>query len=339
MSSDRLAAATQSGSGGRGRLWRAARLQIVLTLATLALIEIALQVFQPAYLTDKFWNNLKYIHDDELGWYPTPNSSLLDSTASFMRVRHNSLGLRDVEYERSSKPTMLFIGDSLTWGYLVNEEQRFSNLVKAVLPGYAVVNAGIAGYGTDQEYLLLRRLWDRIEPDIVVLVICVDNDHADNTHNARYNTFKPYFEMTADGQGQFRGQPVPKSRRLYFDANWLLVHSWLARLAVSAYLEVRHPRIIVPDPTERLLGMTRDFVRGKGARFLVALQKHDPQLEAYLQREAIPFTSFDGAELLSDHVHWTAPGNVQVADRMLQFLAANGISNEAAGSGQPDAKP
>ena len=50
--------------------------------------------------------------------------------------------------------------------------------------GWAI-NAGVTAYGTDQEYLLLRRLWDRIQPNVVVLMVCVDNDRKDNTVNTR----------------------------------------------------------------------------------------------------------------------------------------------------------
>jgi hypothetical protein len=98
------------------RLWQTARLQLVVLLATLAVIELVLQLLQPAYLKDKFLNNLRYRNDAELGWFPIPNSHVSDDTANFMGVQHNSLGLRDVEYERSSKPAILFIGDSLVWG-------------------------------------------------------------------------------------------------------------------------------------------------------------------------------------------------------------------------------
>jgi hypothetical protein len=176
---------------------------------------------------------------------------------------------------------------------------------------------------------LLQRLWQRIKPDIVVLVVCIDNDRTDNTQNVRYNNFKPYFEMTPDGGGGFRGQPVPRSRQFYFSDNWLFEHSWLARLAASIYVELRHRRLVVPDPTERLLGMMADLVTANGAKFLVGLQAHEPRLEAFLQQRDIPFTSFDGAARLSDKVHWSAEGQVLVASRMLKLLSDLGSPADA----------
>jgi hypothetical protein len=205
---------------------------------------------------------------------------------------------------------------------------RFTNLLAAQLPRHTIVNAGVSGYGTDQEYLLLKRIWDHIKPDVVVLVVCVDNDRADNTQNVRYDSFKPYFEMMPDGEGQFRGQPVPKSPRLYFTQNWLFEHVWLARLAASAYVELRHPRVTVPDPTEKLVGMMHDFVQARGAKFLVGLQHQETPLEAFLQRQNIPYTTFDGAEVLSDNVHWTGRGHVLVAERTMKLLSDAGVLRE-----------
>jgi lysophospholipase L1-like esterase len=309
------------------RLLHAFGLQIVLALTTLAVTETLLQVFRPTYLkVDQLFNTLQYAPDPELGWFPVLNSQ----SSGDIRIRHNSLGLRDVEYEPSSKPAILIVGDSMVWGYSIEEDERFSNLLRAQLPGHAIVNAGVAGYGTDQEYLLLKRLWQQIKPDIVVLVVCIDNDHRDNTHNLRYNAFKPYFEMTPDGNGRFLGQPVARSRQRYFSDNWLFENSWLARLAVSAYVELRHPRIVVADPTETLLGMIRDLVETNGAKFLVGLQSHEPPLEASLRRMGVPYASFDEAPRLRDGIHWTSEGQALVANRIMKLLSDTGNLGGAA---------
>ena len=54
------------------------------------------------------------------------------------------------------------------------------------VPQFRVANAGVAAYGTDQEYLLLRRLWPRIKPSVVVLIFCEINDGDDNSSNIRH---------------------------------------------------------------------------------------------------------------------------------------------------------
>jgi hypothetical protein len=118
---------------------------------------------------------------------------------------------------------------------------------------------------------------------------------------------------------------MPRSRRLYFKGNWLAENSWLARFVISAYVELRHPRVRVPDPTERLLEMVQNFVQDNGATFVVGLTVHDSKLEAFLQCRNIPFSVFEGAGVIADAgvikdtVHWSREGHAPVADRTLKL--------------------
>ena len=128
-----------------------------------------------------------------------------------------------------------------------------TELLREKMPEHRIVNAGVTAYGTDQEYLVLRRLWDRIKPNVVVLMVCVDNDRKENTVNTRSDgPYKPYFQISSNG-GEFKGMPVPWSRHLYFADNWFARHSWVVRVAVSAYVLIANPQVTVPDPTERLI--------------------------------------------------------------------------------------
>jgi hypothetical protein len=186
----------------------------------------------------------------------------------------------------------------------------------------------VPGYGTDQEYLLLARIWGAINPDVVVLMFCTGNDRADNSANMRNGgLYKPYLERAADGAWHFAGQPVPWSRQVYFHNNALVRHLWLARAAVTGFVQLAHPEILVPDPTERLVSMMREMVERRGAKFLVGLQYHEAPLEAFLRAGGIPFTSFDNAPSYpSDGFHWTPQGHALVAQRLMPLLAAAGIS-------------
>lgn len=268
--------------------------------------------------------SLAYDYDAELGWAPVPGSSAVVTTARTIHARHNSLGLRDIEVERDGRPGMLFIGDSFVWGVDVEAGERFTDLLRSRIASHRIVNAGISGYGTDQEYLLLRRLWETIRPAVVVLVFCTDNDRLDNTSNLRYYGYrKPYFATASDGTLVLRGQPVPRSRQLYIKQDWLVRHLWLARLAVAAFIEIRYPELFVPDPTERLVSKMREFVEARGAKLLVGLQLRDDRLVRHLQAERIPFVTFDGAEAYPKvyGAHWTPDGHKLVAERLLELLS------------------
>ena len=298
------------------------------TCATLIALELFLRISDFRELREgSSERSLGYRYDAELGWMPEPNSTSRVTNARTISVRHNSLGLRDEEFSRDGKPVMMFLGDSFVWGLDAEAGERFTELLKPKIPDYRILAAGISGYGTDQEYLLLRRLWPQVEPAVVVLVFCASNDRLDNSSNIRYEGYqKPYFVIGADGEPALRGQPVPRSRQQYFKDVWLVRNLWLARIAASLYLKIRHPVLFVPDPTERLVGMMRTYVESRGAKFLVAIQHRDDDLARYLQANRIAFTALEGAAAYPDNGtggHWTPEGQAFVAARIGGLLAEN----------------
>jgi hypothetical protein len=305
-------------------------LQLLIIVVTLAAIEVLLRVIDLRELRDGYGQGYPVVHryDPDLGWLPIPNSVGAFAGSRTIGFRHNSLGLRDVEHVRTDRPTVLFVGDSFVWGYDVEANERFTDLLRAELPGIELVNAGVNGYGTDQEYLLLERIWSALRPNVVVLSFTSSNDRNDNTHNMISDGYyKPYLARAADGTWRFLGQPVPKSRQSYFIENPLVKNLWLARLSVTSYIYLRHPKIEVPDPTERLVGMMRDLVESRGAKFLVGLQFGEAKLEAFLRAQDIRYTSFDGAEsYVVQGNHWTPKGHALVAGRVKTLLAEVGVA-------------
>jgi len=311
-------------------LLRTLGIHVAIWIATLGIIELALRAFDPRVLREgQSERTIAYRHDPELGWAPVPSSEFTVTAERPIRAKHNSLGLRDIELAPSGKPRILLVGDSFVWGNDVEADERFTDLLRKALPNYDIVNAGVSGYGTDQQFLWLKRLWDRVEPAVVVLMFTVVNDRWDNISNVRYDGyFKPYFATAPDGQLVLSGQPVPKPRQLYFKENALVHNLWLARAGVFAWMALVHPQITVPDPTERLVGMMRDFVTAKRAKFLVGMQITEPQMVGYLQEQKIPYVAFDGADIyrtLEHGMHWTPGGHELVAQRLMTLLDRAGV--------------
>src|SRR5689334_5218628 len=267
---------------------------LLVTILTLSALELFLRIADFRELREGVSErSLSYRYDAELGWAPIPSSSSVVTNARTIHVQHNSLGLRDEEYVRDGRPAIMFLGDSLVWGLDAEADERFSEILKQAIANYRIVPAGVSGYGTDQEYLLLQRLWPKITPAVVVLMFCTQNDRGDNSANIRYEGYhKPYFSIGTDGELRREGQPVPLSRLQYIKENGWVHHFWLARLANAVYLKMRHPLVVVPDPTERLVDAIRSFVEQNGAKFLVGLQRTDPQLIEHLQARHIPFVTF-----------------------------------------------
>jgi hypothetical protein len=312
---------------------RSVGVSLAMTLVTLAALELLLRVADFRELREGVnERSLSYRYDAELGWAPAPNSSSTVANARTIHARHNSLGLRDIEFSLDAKPTILFLGDSFVWGLDAEADERFTDLLRSRISSYKILAAGVSGFGTDQEYLFLQRLWPKVKPAVVMLIFCTQNDRLDNSTNIRYEGYqKPYFATAADGSLVLQGEPVPKSRLQYIKEDWLVRNLWLARLVTTAYVKIRHPLLFVPDPTERLVGKIRDFVEANGAKFLVGLQYDDPELVRYLRASGIPFVGFDGAAFYpgaAAGTHWTPEGHKLVAERVFGLLSENKIVQE-----------
>jgi hypothetical protein len=303
---------------------RSARTLLVITLVTLVGTELLLRLSNFRELRqDSSERSLSYGYDAELGWAPMPGSVTSVTTARTIHATHNSLGFRDIEFAPDGRPVMLFIGDSFVWGVDAEASERFTDLLRGQLPQFLTVNAGVSGYGTDQELLWLQRIWPKIAPKVVVLFFCTDNDRKDNSTNVRYGRYhKPYFVAGADGALVLHGQPVPRSLQLLIKDNWLVRNSWLARAAAAATAEISAPAVVVPDPTERLIDKIHDYVRSHDAKLLMALQASDDQLIAHLKAAQIPFVTLDGAAAygMDFGSHFTPEGNVFASQKLLGLI-------------------
>jgi len=300
---------------------------LLIALATLAAIELLLRAADFRELRqDVSERSLAYGYDAELGWVPIPNSVSTVTTARTIHVQNNSLGFRDVEFSPDGRPVILFIGDSFVWGVDAEANERFTDLLRGRLAQYSIVNAGVSGYGTDQEYLWLKRIWPIIRPAAVVVLFCTDNDRKDNSTNIRYGRYrKPYFVTDADGSLALRGEPVPKSLQLLIKNNRLVRNLRLARLAVAAYIEIVSPQVSVADPTEHLVDMIHELVSANRAKLLFALQHRDDRLARHLEAGQIPFTTLDGADAYGDQYgsHFTPEGHEFVSRRLLDLITSS----------------
>ena len=139
----------------------------------------------------------RYLFDKTLGWRNIPNWS---GVTGGKELVINSKGLRDREYEYE-KPVgvkrILVLGDSYTWGYGVRNDEIYTEFLERRLAAegkeWQVINSGVSGYGTDQEYLWFKSEGIKYQPDLVVVAFFVLNDPQNNTASAQYGLGKPVF--------------------------------------------------------------------------------------------------------------------------------------------------
>jgi len=107
------------------------------------------------------------------GWQMVPGQHHFTYTHE---VRVNALGLRGPELEpkQPGERRVLFLGDSLTYGQGVAEEDTVPSALERELAArtgarWTVVNAGHRAYDTPQELALLEELGETVQPDVVLL--------------------------------------------------------------------------------------------------------------------------------------------------------------------------
>lgn len=106
-------------------------------------------------------------------------------------VNINAEGFRDDEMASKEQFDLriLMLGDSMTWGYGVEKEETFSEVLQQRLRMkgiYAdVINAGATSYSPTLEYLLLKNKGLSYEPDVVILNLDMSDIQDDYNYEQR----------------------------------------------------------------------------------------------------------------------------------------------------------
>ncbi len=156
--------------------------------------------------------------DPVYGWALSPGTHLhsVDTDRHLdYDIRVNTLGMRDRERapeKPQGKRRVLLLGDSMIFGTGVAAGARCGDVLEARLgPDVEVLNAAVGGWGTDQEFLYLCREGFALEPDVVVLALCLSNDVANNmmTHELYGTAPKPRFVLESDTLRYVPSAPRP----------------------------------------------------------------------------------------------------------------------------------
>jgi GDSL-like Lipase/Acylhydrolase family len=154
------------------------------------------------------------------GWANNPGAERRLSRGEFdVTIRINSHGLRGPErdYARpAGVRRVLILGDSFAEGYYAEEPQTARARLEAALgagcpsPGCVqVINAGAAGYSTDQELLLYEQDARRYQADLVLLFFYANDLYFDTVPVGTANKPKPVFTLLSRWELKLESSPVP----------------------------------------------------------------------------------------------------------------------------------
>lgn len=222
-------------------LGRTARLATVLLLAASVIValilgELTVRAFIPVRNIGPTFSEYDPVYGKRL----KKSFSCTRTAAEFtMRFTTNSLGFRGVEPPAFPEGGILFLGDSFTSGYGVNDGEEYPALLADAIRGLPggrmmpVVNAGTGNTGNGYWLRFLRHETDRFRPRLVVFGFC-GNDFLDNAVEQMYR-------LGPDGGLRESGAPprqeTARTAQLIIEAIPGLAYSHLVGLARQFFSE------------------------------------------------------------------------------------------------------
>src|SRR6202011_3554366 len=169
---------------------------VLFSLVVVALVgEMALRLFAPRLVVEVNEKHRFCRFDHDLGWAPLENITWAEKG---YLVHQNQFGLRapdDMQLKKTSaRKRVLVLGDSYVWGVGASQEELFT-APEVYGTNDELINCGISGYGTDQEYLFYLFKGQNFDVDQVVLAFTLYNDVENNLNPKQYSYLKPYFTL------------------------------------------------------------------------------------------------------------------------------------------------
>lgn len=182
-----------------------------------------MEIFSKYYYTDANYIANKEF-DPQLGWIYIEGTYSIKPPHSFKKhlIHINKYGIRNRVISNPMKSDVrriIVLGDSFTFASAIDGEDIFTSKLEKILnqnsnEKYEVINAGVEGYGTVQELLLMRRLRDNnITGEIYILMVFL-NDILDNLcldyGNLTENYAQPMFEVGSHNKLELKRAPQKK---------------------------------------------------------------------------------------------------------------------------------
>ncbi len=193
--------------------WKTGAINLSLVLGSIAtalgLVELGLRRmeipgYQKASEAVNWVPSVFHTADPDRAWALKPGASGWWRTEGEVYITINSQGWRDRERSQFKPENTLRIavlGDSFVEAFQVPLEQTFLAVMERQLSQcqslqnqtVEVLNFGVQGYGTAQEFITLQQeVWD-YDPDWVILAFYTGNDIINNSPQLEYDRYRPFY--------------------------------------------------------------------------------------------------------------------------------------------------
>lgn len=225
------------------RLRRAAALVLYNTAAVLVLLLMfegaasTYYAFRNAFDAPPVAESLYTEYDRDLGWVSLPNIYRPNMYGSGKFLKTNSQRFRnDVDFTKRVPPgktRLICSGDSFTFGFGVDNEHTWPQLLAAQASNIETVNMGQGGYGASQAYLWYKRDGVALDYDIQILALIYPDLY--RMQHSSFNGYgKPVLSVENDGL-VVSNVPVPRSMQVWMP-RFVRAENALSNLTVTRLL-------------------------------------------------------------------------------------------------------
>lgn len=184
---------------------------------SLRLYFAILHHFRPAEMT----------FDKQIGWQNNPYISRNDHRQLYGKINYSTqkYGFRIFGETNTHKTKILIIGDSFTMADNINDGYAYYDYLLKNNSNIEIFVYGGGGYGSLQEYMILDKYIDEINPNIILWQFC-DNDFINNDHELESRSIlhggldpRPYYikdEIIVSTPWQRHGKLYDFFHNLYF---------------------------------------------------------------------------------------------------------------------------
>ena len=300
---------------------------LIIFIFVFCCIELFCRIFKIGQIYTDERNSL-YEYNEVLGWFPIVNKKTISSiSTNEIKYFNNSLGFRDIEhnYNEKDKKRIMFLGDSFCFGYRVKQDKIFVELLREKLKYCEIFNCGVSGYSTDQEFLLLQEYFDIIKPDIVFLLVCMENDIQESQYNMVYEYYKPYFTQD-NNVFTLKGIPVPKTW-LYYKNNFFIKRSNFICFLLKTYILIKNPVIFTNNTRTifNIMSAMKNFLKNNDCDLIIGLTKNNKAVERGFSDNNIKYIVLENSNIIENDMHWNEKGHKFVSDKIYEFFKQKNI--------------
>ncbi|APR79153.1 Hypothetical protein A7982_04500 [Minicystis rosea] len=151
-------------------------------------------------------------------------------------VRINAEGYRGAEWPSASSGEVIVVGDSLSFGLGVEEDEALAARLHASLPSApAVLDASVPTYGPPEYLATMKQILDRRRPATVVLVINLMNDLVEvHSPNRERHTAVDGWAARVDGSAAPRSSSALRTRLIQRSHAAFALWRWLRTREAAA---------------------------------------------------------------------------------------------------------